>query len=98
MATNWQELKEAEDHAYFRAELAEISPESFTLEEKRGILDDMVASSAAIENALREEFAKLDEVTQTRLLDMLGTSGYRDRDWWRRMLMDGPVHREFPTM
>lgn len=98
MATDWQALEAAEDHAYFMGELAEISPESFTLEEKRGILDDMVASSAAIENALREEFAKLDEVTQTRLLDMLGTSGYRDRDWWRRMLMDGPVHREFPTM
>lgn len=36
MATDWQALEAAGDHAYFMGELAEISPESFTLEEKRG--------------------------------------------------------------
>lgn len=90
MATDWQTLEEAEDHAYFMAELVDISPESFTLEEKRKILDDMLEASSAIENRMRGNFAELDEVTQTRLLDSLGTSGYRDRDWWYRMLMDGP--------
>ena len=59
------------------AELVDMSPESFTLEEKRKILDDMIASSSAIENRMREDFAKLDEVTQTRLLDSLGASGCR---------------------
>ena len=98
MATDWQTLEEAEDHAYFMAELVDISPESFTLEEKRKILDDMLEASSAIENRMRGNFAELDEVTQTRLLDSLGTSGYRDRDWWYRMLMDGPKHRDKPTI
>lgn len=98
MATDWQTLEEAEDHAYFMAELVDISPESFTLEEKRKILDDMLEASSAIENRMRGSFAELDEVTQTRLLDSLGTSGYRDRDWWYRMLMDGPRHRDKPTI
>lgn len=98
MATDWQTLEEAEDHAYFMAELVDISPESFTLEEKRKILDDMLEASSAIENRMRGNFAELDEVTQTRLLDSLGTSGYRDRDWWYRMLMDDPRHRDKPTI
>lgn len=98
MATDWQTLEEAEDHAYFMAELVDISPESFTLEEKRKILDDMLEASSAIENRMRGNFAELDEVTQTRLLDSLGTSGYRERDWWYRMLMDGPRHRDKPTI
>lgn len=98
MATDWQTLEEAGDHAYFMAELVDISPESFTLEEKRKILDDMLEASSAIENRMRGNFAELDEVTQTRLLDSLGTSGYRDRDWWYRMLMDGPRHRDKPTI
>ena len=97
MATDLKALQEAEDHAYFMAELVDFSPESFTFEEKRQILDDMLKSSAAIEDAMREDFAKLDEVAQTRLLDSLGASGYRDRDWWYRMLMDGPRHRDKPT-
>ena len=96
--TDWNTLEEAEDHAYFMAELVDISPESFTLEEKKQILEDMWKTSSDIENRMREDFAKLDEVSQTKLLDSLGASGYRDRDWWYRMLMDGPKHRDKPTI
>ena len=77
MATDWKALEDAEDHAYFMAELMDISPESFTLEEKKQILHDMIASSSAIENAMRDEFAELDEVTQTRLIDDLAADGPR---------------------
>ena len=96
--TDWKKLKEEEALAYFRAKLVEISPESYTLDERKQISKDMDASSAAIEDAMREDFAKLDEVTQTKLLDMLGASGTRDRDWWYRVLMDGPKHRDEPTL
>ena len=51
---DWQMLYEVEDHAYFMAELVDMSPESFTLEEKRRILDGMIESSTAIEDAVRE--------------------------------------------
>ena len=75
-----------------------MSPESYSLEEKKQILEDMWKTSSDIENRMREDFAKLDEVSQTKLLDSLGASGYRDRDWWYRMLMDGPKHRDKPTI
>ena len=98
MATDWKALEDAEDHTHFMAELMEISPESFTLEEKRQILRDMIASSTAIENAMRDEFAELDEVTQTVLIDDLAADGPRSRDWWHETLVDGPRHRDFPTL
>ena len=96
--TDWKALEDAEDHAYFMAELMDISPESFTLEEKKQILHDMIASSSAIENAMRDEFAELDEVTQTRLIDDLAADGPRSREWWYEVLVDGPRHRDFPTL
>ena len=80
------------------AELMDISPESFTLEEKKQILHDMIASSSAIENAMRDEFAELDEVAQTRLIDDLAADGPRSREWWYEVLVDGPRHRDFPTL
>ena len=89
---------ELEDYSHFRAELVEISPQSFTLEELREILGDMIRSKVALEDSMREHFATLGEAEQTELLDMLGSSGCKDRDWWYWMLMDGPVHREFPTI
>ena len=90
-------LTKDEDMAYFRAELCLYTPESYSLEEKAQICNNMIASSVAIEDAMRDEFAELGEVEQTMLLDMLGKSGYKDRDWWRLMLMDGPRRRAFPT-
>ncbi len=93
-----QAMCELEDYAHFQADLVEMSPESFTLDELREILGNMIRSKVALEDSMREHFATLGEVEQTRLLDMLGTSGCKDREWWYRMLMDGPVHREFPTI
>lgn len=97
MGCDIQAMKELEDYAHFRAGLVEYSPESFTAEELREILDDMIRSKVALEDSMREHFATLSEEEQTLLLDSLGTSGYKDRGWWYRMLMDGPVHRDRPT-
>ena len=98
--TDWKALEDAEDHAYSMAELMDISPESFTLEEKKQIPRDMIESSTAIENAMRDEFAELDEVTQTRLIDDLAADGPRSREWWYEVLVDGPrtaTSRRLPT-
>lgn len=96
--TEWEGLDRTEDHAYYMGELVEISPESFTPEEKRKILHDMIASSAAIENTMRDDFAKLGEAEQTQLIDALAADGPRDRRWWYESLVDGPRHRNFPTL
>ena len=97
-AADIEAMCELEDYSHFRAELVEISPQSFTLEELKEILGDMIRSKVALEDSMREHFATLGEIEQTQLLDMLGASDCKDRDWWHRMLMDGPVHREFQTI
>lgn len=95
-----EEMKEAEALAYFRAELVDISPESYTLDEKKQISEDMDASSAAIEDAMREDFEKLDEVTQTKLLDMLCASGIESPQWWWDVLVGegDPLYRELEPL
>ena len=98
MTTERQTLEEAEDRAYFMAELVDISPENFTLEEKKQILEEMRNTSPDIRNRMREDFAKLDEMSQAKLLGGLGASSYRDRNWWHRMLANGPKHRDKPTI
>lgn len=53
--TDWKALQQADDMAYFRAELCLYSPESYTLEEKRDICNKMpvmpLEDSAHVESA-----------------------------------------------
>ena len=98
METNFETLCEAEEHAHLMAGFVEMSPDSFTTEQKQAILTELIESKVAMENSMRESFSRLSEVEQTMLLDSLGKSGHRDRAWWHRMLMDGPVHRDLPTL
>ena len=67
-----KEMMELEDYAHFRAELVEISPQSFDINELKEILGDMIRSKVAMEDNMRDSFAELSEVEQTQLLDMLG--------------------------
>ena len=55
-STDWNALQQAEDMAYFRADLCLYSPESYTLDEKRDICNEMISSSKAILDAMREDF------------------------------------------
>ena len=50
------ELTQAEDMAYFRADLCCYSPESYSLEEKKEICNDMMSTSKAVLDAMREDF------------------------------------------
>ena len=45
------------------------------------ILDEMIQSEMAMEGRMRENFAVPSEVNQTMLSDLLGKSGYKERDW-----------------
>ena len=55
----WEELKQAEDMAYFKADICLYSPESYSLDEKKAICNDMMSTSAAILDAMREDFEQL---------------------------------------
>lgn len=48
------ELFQAEDIAYFRADTCLCSPESYTLKEKRDICNEMISASKAVIDALRK--------------------------------------------
>ena len=53
------ELTQAEDMAFFRADLCLYSPESYSLDEKKEICNDMMATSKAMLDAMREDFERL---------------------------------------
>lgn len=57
--TKMTELTQAEDMAYFRADLCIYSPESYSLEEKKEICNDMMATSKAVLDAMRNDFERL---------------------------------------
>lgn len=50
------ELSQTENMAYFRADLCVYLPESYTLKEKRDICNDMISTSKAVLDAMREDF------------------------------------------
>ena len=76
------ELSQTENIAYFRADLCVYSPESYTLEEKRDICNDMISTSKAVLDAMREDFEQLPPDARAKLLDMLCASGVESPQWW----------------
>jgi hypothetical protein len=50
------ELTQAEDMAYFRADLCLYSPGSYSVDEKKDICNDMMATSKAVLDAMRADF------------------------------------------
>ncbi|MBR3315879.1 MAG: hypothetical protein IKG18_17300 [Atopobiaceae bacterium] len=94
------ELCNAEDMAYFRADLCLYSPESYSLEEKKEICNDMFKTSKAIQDAMRADFEQLPPDARAKLLDMLCASGVASADWrWDILVGDGdPIYREFEPL
>ena len=80
------QLCEDNELAFFRADVCLGSPQSFTLEEKAAICDDMEATNKAIEDAIRKDFESLPLELQGKLLDMLCASGCMTPEWWRETL------------
>ena len=52
----WTELQQAEDMEYFKADLCCYSPESYSLDEKKEICNDMISTSKAMLDAMRADF------------------------------------------
>lgn len=96
----WTELQQAEDMAYFRTDLCCYSPESYTLDEKRAICNDMIITSKAVLDAMRADFEQLPADARSRLLDMLCQSGVESPEWWWDVLVGegDPLYRELETI
>lgn len=96
----WTELQQAEDMAYFKADLRCYSPESYSLEEKKEICNDMISTSKAILDAIRADFEQLPVDARSKLLDMLCRSGVETPEWWWNVLVGegDPMYRELETI
>lgn len=84
---NMQELIEDEAMAYFRADVCLGSPESFSLDEKREICEQMESTSKAIEDAMKADFESLPPEFRVKLLDMLCSSGCESEEFWKDLLL-----------
>ena len=94
------ELTQAEDMAYFRADLCLYSPESYTLDEKKEICNDMMSTSKAMLDAMREDIESMPPELRSKLLDMLCESGVESPQWWWDVLVGNgdPLYRELEPL
>ena len=95
-----QELNEAEAMAYFKADICLYSPESYSLEEKRDICNEMIETSKAVLDAMRADFETYTAEQKALLLDALCHSGVESPQWWWDVLVgDGdPLYRELEPL
>ena len=100
MIENERQLIEDEEMAYFRADLCLYSPESYSLEEKRGICNGMIETSKAILDAMRADFEQLPPEARSKLLGMLCQSGVESPEWWWDVLVGegDPLYRELEPL
>lgn len=82
----YSKLIEDNELAFLRADVCLGSPESFSLEEKAAICEDMDATNKVIEDAIREDFNALPPEFQGKLFDMLCASGCMTPEWWKETL------------
>ena len=96
----WTELQQAEDMAYFKADLCCYSPESYNLDEKKAICNDMISTSKAALDAMRADFEQLPADARSKLLDILCRSGVESPEWWWDVLVGegGPLYRELEAV
>ena len=96
----WAELQQVEDMAYFRADLCCYSPESYSLDEKKEICNDMISTSKAVLDAMRADFEQLPADARSKLLDTLCQSGVESPDWWWDVLVGegDPLYREMEPL
>ena len=86
--SNWNQLMEDCEVAYLRADICIASPESYSLDEKRGICEGIDVANAEADAAMRADFEALPDFAKKCLLDMLGAPGTPERDWWESILLD----------
>lgn len=92
-----KKLQQDEDMAYFHANLCLCPPGSYTLNEKREIYNDMMRTSKAQLDTMREDFENMTPEMQAKLLNMFCQSGVKSPQWWQDVLVGkgDPIYRDF---
>ena len=80
-------LLNAQDMAFFRGQLFQESPESFTLEEQKQVINDMILTTQALYNAYREDFAEWPESERIDFFEDLRINYPKGFDWWFDILL-----------
>lgn len=82
----YRQLLEDHEVAYFRADLALSDPESYSIEEKKEIIEGMRESTEKVDRALREDFESMPPEMQRRMFEMLTSSGPEAKEFWTDVL------------
>lgn len=82
----YRQLLEDHEVAYFRADLALSDPESYSIEEKREIIEGMRESTEKVDRAMREDFESMPPEMRRRMFEMLASSGPGVREFWTDLL------------
>ena len=96
----WTELQQAEDMAYFKADICLYSPESYTIEEKKEICNDMISTSKAVLDAMRADFQAYPPEFRSKLLAIICEAEPERADWWWGVLVGegDPLYRALETI
>ena len=85
---NANQLIEDNEIAFLHADICLASPNSYSLDEKRQICEEIDATNAAIDAAMCADFESMPDFMKKKLLDMLGAPGTPERSWWESILLD----------
>lgn len=83
----WEELATDHEIAYLRADICLGSPESYSLDEKRQICEDMATSTTEVEEAMKKDFESLPPHGQAMMLNLLEKVDPDNIDWWKSILI-----------
>ena len=67
-------------------DLALSDPESYSIEEKREIIEGMRESTEKVDRAMREDFESMPPEMQRCMFEMLASSGPGAREFWTDLL------------
>lgn len=84
---SWDDVMEEHAAAYFTADIALEDPDSYTLEEKKTIVERMQTSTDEVEMKMRKEFQAMTTEEQQMMLEMLIDSP-QGIEWWERVLLN----------
>ena len=85
--TNANQLIENNEIAFLHADICLGSPDSYSLDEKRQICENIDATNAAIDAAMRADFESLPPEGQAKMLDLLEKADPGNLDWWLEILV-----------
>lgn len=84
---NANQLIEDNEIAFLHADICLGSPESYSLDEKRQICEEIDATNAAIDEAMRKDFLSLPPEGQAQMLNLLEKADPDHFDWWMSILV-----------